>query len=60
MKGSHVGLLAGLLLGIAAATGGVGYFFLALLFGLIGLVVGRFLENEVDLNELLSSRGRDR
>lgn len=59
MNATHTGLLAGLVLGTAAALGGLGAFFLALVIGIIGFVVGRVLDGELDLNALLG-RGRDR
>ncbi len=59
MNATHTGLLAGLVLGTAAALGGLGAFFLALVIGVIGFVVGRVLDGELDLNALLG-RGRDR
>ena len=59
MNATHTGLLAGLVLGTAAALGGVGAFFLALVVGAVGFVIGRVLDGELDLNALLG-RGRDR
>lgn len=62
---THVGLLAGLLLGIAGVVGGFGGFVVALVIGAIGLAVGRWLDGDLDLAELsersgLSGRGSDR
>lgn len=59
MTATHTGLLAGLVLGTAAALGGFGAFFLALVLGAIGFVVGRVLDGDLDLGTLLG-RGRDR
>ncbi len=56
---THTGLLAGLILGTAGAVGGFGAFLVALLLGAIGLVIGRVLDGELDLNAVLG-RGRDR
>jgi nitrate/nitrite transporter NarK len=54
-----LGLITGLVLGLAAAFGGLGAFVIVLLFGAIGLGVGRYLEGELDLSAL-SGRGGDR
>lgn len=59
MTATRTGLLAGLILGTAAALGGVGAFFLALVLGAIGFVVGRVLDGDLDINAVLG-RGRDR
>jgi hypothetical protein len=59
MNATHTGLLAGLILGAAAAIGGFSALLIALLLGVIGFVVGRVLDGELDLGELLG-RGRDR
>ena len=54
-----VGLIAGLLLGVAAAVGGLTGFLIAVVLGALGLVVGRVVDGELDLASVLS-RGRDR
>ena len=54
MTTSTLGLLAGLLLGIAAAVGGFGAFLLALVLG----VLGGALDGEIDLGALLRGKGR--
>ncbi len=59
MTSSTIGLLAGLLLGIAAATGGFGGFLIALVLGVVGYLVGGHYDGEVDLSKLLGSRRRD-
>lgn len=59
MNATQTGLVAGILLGATGALGGFAAFFIALVLGLIGLVVGRVLDGELDLGELLG-RGRDR
>ncbi|MDI2028872.1 hypothetical protein QFW96_09630 [Saccharopolyspora sp. TS4A08] len=59
MNGAQAGVLAGLILGVAAAAGGFTGFLVALVLGTIGLVVGRALDGELDVDELLG-RGRDR
>ncbi len=59
MNATQTGLLAGLILGAAVVIGGFGALLVALLLGIIGFVVGRVLDGELDLGELLG-RGRDR
>ena len=54
-----LGLIAGLALGFAAAFGGFGAFVIVLLVGTVGLLVGRFLDGQLDLSAL-SGSGRDR
>ncbi len=56
MSKSALGLIAGLLLGVAAAVGGFWAFLLTLVLGLVGLALGAQLEGEVDLPELLRGR----
>lgn len=60
MNATTIGLLAGLLLGLAGAIGGVSGFLLALVLGAIGLLVGRVLDGKLDLGQILSGKGRDR
>ena len=59
MNATQTGLLAGLALGLAGAFGGLGAFLIVLVLGAIGLIVGRILDGQLDLNVLLG-RGRDR
>jgi hypothetical protein len=59
MNATQTGLLAGLALGLARAFGGLGAFLIVLVLGAIGLIVGRALDGQLDLNALLG-RGRDR
>ena len=59
MNATQTGLLAGLILGAAGTIGGFSAFLVSLLVGLIGLVVGRVLDGQLDINALLG-RGRDR
>lgn len=59
MTTSTIGLLAGLLLGIAAAAGGFWGFLIALVLGAVGYVVGGQYDGEVDLSQLLGGRRRD-
>jgi hypothetical protein len=59
MNATQTGLLVGLTLGLAGAFGGLGAFLIVLVLGAIGLLVGRALDGQLDLNALLG-RGRDR
>lgn len=56
MSKSSVGLLTGLLLGIAAVVGGFFGFLLVLVLGLIGLAVGAQLDGDVDVPALFRGR----
>ncbi|MFI9011792.1 hypothetical protein ACIGNX_31600 [Actinosynnema sp. NPDC053489] len=58
MSATKTGLLAGLVLGLAA-TSGFTAFLVTLAVGVIGLVAGRVLDGELDLGDLLG-RGRDK
>ncbi|MCK6210709.1 DUF2273 domain-containing protein [Georgenia sp. EYE_87] len=58
MSKSALGLLAGLLLGIAAVVGGFFGFLLVLVLGLVGLAIGAQLDGNVDVPSLFrGSRG---
>ena len=57
MSNTVVGLLVGLILGLAAAFGGLGAFLIVLVIGAIGFGVGRYLDGQLDLDGLT---GRDR
>jgi len=59
MNGTQTGLIAGLILGLAAVEGGFTGFLVALVVGAIGLVVGRVLDGELELGDMLG-RGKDR
>lgn len=59
MNATLLGLIAGLALGFAVAFGGFGAFVVVLLFGVVGLGVGRFLDGRLDLS-MFTSSGRDR
>ncbi len=58
MTTSTIGLIAGLLLAIAAAAGGFPGFLLALILGAAGYLVGGHFDGEVDLGALLGRRDR--
>jgi hypothetical protein len=59
MTTSTLGLIAGLLLGIAAAVGGISAFLVALVLGGIGYAAGGHFDGELDLSALLGGRRRD-
>lgn len=58
MTTSTVGLLAGLLLAIAAAAGGFVGFLFAIVLGTAGYLIGGHVDGEVDLSALLGRRNR--
>jgi hypothetical protein len=58
MNATQTGILAGLILGLAA-TQGFTAFLITLAVGVIGLVVGLALDGELDLGGVFG-RGRDR
>lgn len=61
MNVSTIGLFVGLALGFAWASRSFTVFLVTALGGLIGLIVGKVLEGELDLTSYLSGRGgRDR
>ena len=57
MTTTTVGLFAGLILGLAAALGGFTDFLVVALFGIVGFVVAKVIEGEIDLSDYI---GRDR
>lgn len=57
MNATITGLLVGLALGFAGAFGGFTAFIIVLFLGIIGLLVGRLLDGQLDLSSLT---GRDR
>lgn len=58
MTASTIGLLAGLLLAIAAAAGGFVGFLIAVVLGTAGYLIGGHYDGEVDLSALLGRRNR--
>ncbi len=58
MTTSTIGLLAGLLLAIAAAAGGFMGFLIAVVLGTVGYLVGAQFDGEVDFSALLGRRNR--
>ncbi|WP_166462529.1 hypothetical protein [Amycolatopsis acidicola] len=57
MTPTVLGLLTGLVLGVAAAFGGFTAFIVVAVLGALGLLAGRAIEGKLDLSQLL---GRDR
>jgi nitrate/nitrite transporter NarK len=55
---SSLGLIAGLLLGIAAAIGGFGGFLVALVLGAVGYAIAGHVAGEIDLTQLTRARER--
>lgn len=58
MTTSTIGLIAGLLLAIAAAAGGFVGFLIAVVLGTAGYLIGGHYDGEVDLTALLGRRNR--
>lgn len=59
MSNSALGLLVGLIIGIALAFGGFGDALIVALLGAIGWVVARVMEGELDVTDYLGGgRGR--
>lgn len=58
MTTSTIGLIAGLLLAIAAAAGGFTGFLIALVLGGAGYLIGGHVDGEVDLGALVGRRDR--
>ncbi|WP_380168894.1 hypothetical protein [Jannaschia sp. R86511] len=56
MNTTTLGLAAGIALGFAAAFGGFYAFVLVLLFGAIGLLVGRILGGQLDVSALIADQ----
>jgi len=57
-RNAAIGLIAGLLLAIAATTGGFGGFLLAVVLGAIGLAIGAQRDGLIDLSALFRRSGR--
>jgi hypothetical protein len=59
MNATVLGTVAGLALGLALAFGGFGAFVVVLLFGVVGLGIGRYLDGRLDLS-MFGAGARDR
>ncbi|MFI6869480.1 hypothetical protein [Nocardia sp. NPDC050406] len=55
MNATTIGLAVGLALGFAMAFGGFGAFAVVLVFAALGLLVGRWLDGELDVAGLMRS-----
>ena len=58
MKTTHLALLVGLFMGAVLAFGSFASFVLVALCGLVGTVVGLYLEGRVDVQRILDWRRR--
>lgn len=58
MTSTATGLIAGLLLGLAYIAEGLDALLIVALFGVIGVVVGRVVQGDLDLTEYIGGRGR--
>ncbi|GAA2652688.1 MULTISPECIES: hypothetical protein [Streptomyces] len=58
MSAATTGLLAGMALGFAAFFGGFWAFLLVAFLGLVGLVIGRMLQGDLELSDFTRSRDR--
>ncbi|GEE00679.1 hypothetical protein nbrc107696_11250 [Gordonia spumicola] len=58
MNNAVIGLFAGLLLAIAATTGGFWGLVVAIVLGGIGVIVGLHRDGVIDLGAIVRSRGR--
>ncbi|MFD4195399.1 MULTISPECIES: hypothetical protein [Amycolatopsis] len=57
MNFTVLGLLSGLVLGLAGAFGGLSAFLIVLVLGALGLLAGRVADGKLDLSQL-TGRGR--
>ncbi|MEE3852788.1 DUF2273 domain-containing protein [Gordonia sp. LSe1-13] len=53
-----IGLFAGLMLALAATTGGLGGFVVAVLLGTVGVLAGLQLDGVIDVRAVVRSRNR--
>lgn len=60
MQTSALGLIAGLVAGLALTFGDFGDFLVVLVIGLIGYFVGKALDGDLDLSSYLGGGGRGR
>ena len=59
MNGTQIGLILGALLGLALILEGFGDMLIVALFSLIGWVVARVLQGELDIGELIERTSRN-
>ncbi|MFD9887272.1 hypothetical protein ACFWZT_38070 [Streptomyces alboflavus] len=60
MNKALVGLFSGMALGFAGWFGGFGAFLLVAALGAVGFVLGRLVDDGIDVREFLSGRDRER
>ncbi|WP_197322174.1 DUF2273 domain-containing protein [Saccharomonospora sp. NB11] len=60
MPRAYLGTLVGLALGLAWAFGGFGHLLLVLFVTLIGYVIGKVLDGDVDVSRFVSDRRQSR
>ena len=58
MSITYYGIIVGLLLTIAWATGGFSFFLAALILGAIGGLVGALIDGKIDMRSMFTNRGR--
>ncbi|MET9887560.1 DUF2273 domain-containing protein [Streptomyces sp. NPDC006430] len=58
MSAATVGLLAGMALGFAAFFGGFWAFLLVAVLGLVGLVIGRMVQGDLEMSDFRRPRDR--
>ncbi|WP_239311939.1 MULTISPECIES: hypothetical protein [unclassified Frankia] len=58
MRSSAIGLITGLISGLALAFGDFGEFLIVLVFGAIGLFIGKILDGEIDINRYVGGGER--
>jgi uncharacterized membrane protein len=57
MRSRDLGLIVGLAAGLALAFGGFWAFLLVLVFGAVGLVIGRIVDGELDVSRYTGGGG---
>jgi uncharacterized membrane protein len=55
MSTTVIGLFTGLLVGLAIAIDGFNGFLLLVVFGALGIVVGKVIDGDIDLSSMLNS-----
>ncbi len=60
MRAAALGLIAGLIAGLALAFGGFGEFLTVLVFGAIGLIIGKVVDGDLDLTRHVGAGRRRR
>lgn len=60
MRPSFVGMLVGIALGFAGVIGGFGAFLIVSFLGLVGFVVGKVLEGQIDVSSYLGGSDRSK